>query len=92
MYVYDTKDTKQQNGRPLLAEPARLARWAVERLRDDQDVAESSLLKWPEGHLPNVAVVGGTYIVKGVRAVAFRVKQEVVKDGLKRRHLTAHIY
>ena len=52
IYVYDTK---QQNGRPLLAEAARLARWAVEKLRDDQDVAESSLLKWPEGHLPNVA-------------------------------------
>ena len=84
--------SKQQNGRPILAEPARIAKWAVEKLRDDQDDAESRLLKWPEGHCPNIAVVGGTYTVKGVRTVAFRVRQEVVKDGLKRRYLIAHIY
>ena len=89
VYVHDTK---QQNGRPILAEPANIARWAVERLRDDQGAAEASLLKWPEGHHPNVAVVGGTYTVKGVRAVAFRVKQELEKDGFKRRFLVAHIY
>ena len=89
VYVYDTK---QQNGIPLLGEAVEIAREAVQKLRYSQGV-NSRLMKWPEGHLPNVAVIGGTYVVSvGARAVAFVVRQEGAEGKSKRRYLIAYVY
>ena len=64
---------------------------AVQRLRESSD-ANDLLMKWPEGHLPNLPVVGGTYIVKvAAQAVAFTVRQEGEVDRGKKRYLIAYV-